>query len=90
MKIAHLSTFWPIGTGLSLYTDLLISGMRAHRPLRHTILAEIGSATGLSSRASGPSGVTTSTSASIRLVPLVHRAAGEARVQRRGTADRAR
>jgi glycosyltransferase involved in cell wall biosynthesis len=44
MKIAHLSTFWPIGTGLSLYTDLLISGMRAHRPERHTILAEIGSA----------------------------------------------
>jgi glycosyltransferase involved in cell wall biosynthesis len=44
MKIAHLSTFWPIGYGLSLYTDLLISGMRAHRPLRHTILAEIGSA----------------------------------------------
>ncbi|MGA7743656.1 MAG: glycosyltransferase [Polyangia bacterium] len=44
MKIAHLSTFWPIGYGLSLYTDLLIQGMRAHRPLRHTILAEIGSA----------------------------------------------
>ncbi|HJX51626.1 MAG TPA: glycosyltransferase [Polyangia bacterium] len=44
MKIAHLSTFWPIGTGLSLYTDLLISGMRVHRPERHTILAEIGSA----------------------------------------------
>jgi glycosyltransferase involved in cell wall biosynthesis len=44
MKIAHLSTFWPIGYGLSLYTDLLIQGMRAHRPDRHTILAEIGSA----------------------------------------------
>jgi glycosyltransferase involved in cell wall biosynthesis len=44
MKIAHLSTFWPIGYGLSLYTDLLIAGMRAHRPERHTILAEIGSA----------------------------------------------
>jgi glycosyltransferase involved in cell wall biosynthesis len=44
MKIAHLSTFWPIGYGLSLYTDLLIAGMRAHRPQRHTILAEIGSA----------------------------------------------
>ena len=44
MKIAHLSTFWPIGTGLSLYTDLLIAGMRASRPERHTILAEIGSA----------------------------------------------
>jgi glycosyltransferase involved in cell wall biosynthesis len=44
MKIAHLSTFWPIGYGLSYYTDLLISGMRAHRPERHTILAEIGSA----------------------------------------------
>jgi glycosyltransferase involved in cell wall biosynthesis len=44
MKIAHLSTFWPIGYGLSAYTDLLISGMRAHRPERHTILAEIGSA----------------------------------------------
>ncbi|HJX64964.1 MAG TPA: glycosyltransferase [Polyangia bacterium] len=44
MKIAHLSTFWPIGYGLSLYTDLLIAGMRAHQPQRHTILAEIGSA----------------------------------------------
>jgi glycosyltransferase involved in cell wall biosynthesis len=44
MKIAHLSTFWPIGYGLSLYTDLLIAGMRANRPERHTILAEIGSA----------------------------------------------
>jgi glycosyltransferase involved in cell wall biosynthesis len=44
MKIAHLSTFWHIGYGLSLYTDLLIQGMRAHRPDRHTILAEIGSA----------------------------------------------
>jgi glycosyltransferase involved in cell wall biosynthesis len=44
MKIAHLSTFWPIGYGLSLYTDLLIAGMRAHRPERHTILAESGSA----------------------------------------------
>jgi glycosyltransferase involved in cell wall biosynthesis len=44
MRIAHLSTFWPIGTGLSFYTDLLIAGMRAHRPERHIILAEIGSA----------------------------------------------
>jgi glycosyltransferase involved in cell wall biosynthesis len=44
MKIAHLSTFWPIGCGLSAYTDLLIAGMRANRPERHTILAEIGSA----------------------------------------------
>ena len=44
MKIAHLSTFWPIGYGLSLYTDMLIAGMRANRPERHTILAEIGSA----------------------------------------------
>jgi glycosyltransferase involved in cell wall biosynthesis len=44
MRIAHLCTFWPIGTGLSLYTDTLIAGMRAHRPERHTVLAEIGSA----------------------------------------------
>jgi D-inositol-3-phosphate glycosyltransferase len=44
MRIAHLSTFWPIGTGLSFYTDLLIAGMRAHRPEHHIILAEIGSA----------------------------------------------
>ena len=44
MKIAHLSTFWPIGYGLSCYTDMLIGGMRAYRPERHTILAEMGSA----------------------------------------------
>jgi len=44
MKIAHVCTYWPIGTGLSLYVDNLIRGMRSHRPDRHTILAEVGSA----------------------------------------------
>jgi glycosyltransferase involved in cell wall biosynthesis len=47
MKIAHVCTYWPIGTGLSLYLDNLISGMRAHRPDRHTVLAEVGSAPAL-------------------------------------------
>jgi glycosyltransferase involved in cell wall biosynthesis len=44
MRIAHVCTYWPIGTGLSLYADNLIHGMRAHRPERHTVLAEVGSA----------------------------------------------
>lgn len=43
MRIAHLCTFWPLSTGLSHYVDALIQGMRASRPDRHTILAEIGS-----------------------------------------------
>jgi glycosyltransferase involved in cell wall biosynthesis len=43
MKIAHVCTYWPIGTGLSLYVDNLIHGMHAHRPDRHVVLAEVGS-----------------------------------------------
>ena len=43
MRIAHLCTFWPLTTGLSHYADALISGMRASRPDRHLVLAEIGS-----------------------------------------------
>jgi len=43
MRIAHLCTFWPLTTGLSHYADSLIHGMRASRPERHIVLAEIGS-----------------------------------------------
>jgi glycosyltransferase involved in cell wall biosynthesis len=43
MRIAHLCTFWPLTTGLSHYADALIRGMRASRPDRHLVLAEIGS-----------------------------------------------
>ncbi len=43
MRIAHLCTFWPLTTGLSHYADALIGGMRASRPGRHIVLAEVGS-----------------------------------------------
>jgi glycosyltransferase involved in cell wall biosynthesis len=43
MRIAHLCTFWPLTTGLSHYVEALIHGMRASRPDRHIILAQIGS-----------------------------------------------
>jgi glycosyltransferase involved in cell wall biosynthesis len=44
MKICHLSTFWPNRMGHTHYTNNLIQGMRVHRPERHTVLAEHGSA----------------------------------------------
>jgi glycosyltransferase involved in cell wall biosynthesis len=44
MKISHLSTFWPNRFGHTHYTNNLLNGMRAHRPERHIVLAERGSA----------------------------------------------
>jgi glycosyltransferase involved in cell wall biosynthesis len=44
MKVCHLSTFWPNRFGHTHYTDNLIAGMRGHRPERHDVLAEFGSA----------------------------------------------
>ncbi len=43
MKLAHLTTFWPITGGLSHYTNDLIFGMRASRDVRHLVLGQEGS-----------------------------------------------